>query len=180
MPIDTPSAPSAEGNVLTRKLGPLPTWGWAVVVAGAVLVARALGGGHRAATGGESLPGAPIDAGGDIGLGGGTPGPQGVPGAPGAPGPNQVPSDYTSTLNALLDWFQRLNATAQLIARLRDQIARTNDPARKKTLQAALDKATGKTVISSGKFTYSGATYYQQPYITKIINQLQAKLGAKT
>lgn len=166
MAIDTEGA----GNVLTRKLGPLPTWAWAVVVAGAVLVARALGP-RKAPTGGESVIGAPpIEIGSE-----GEPGPAGPAGPAG--GTSAVPGgNYTALLNQLLDWFQQLNRTSQLIARLRDQIANTSDPAKKTRLKAALAKATS----AEGKFTYSGSTYYSQSFLQTKINELQAKLGGLT
>lgn len=160
-----PETGQEGGNALTRKIGPLPVWGWAVVVAGAVLVARALGG-SKAPTGGESYP--PV----------GDPGFEVVPGVPGPQGPaGTLPTGYATTLNAIMDWFQRLDATTRLIARLRTQIANTNDKDRKRKLQNTLDKATGETKIEGGKFTYGGTTYYQTTWITKQINELQEKLA---
>jgi hypothetical protein len=35
---DTAPAPSGKGNVLTRKIGPLPTWGWVSIIGGAIVV----------------------------------------------------------------------------------------------------------------------------------------------
>jgi hypothetical protein len=166
------------GGALTRKIGPLPAWGWGVVVAGAVLVARKLGG--KGATGGQSVPGTvPV---GDVGDGGAGTGDTVVPGSAGPPGPQgapgTLPTGYSSTLNQLLDWFQQLDRTTRLISQLRTSIANTHDTTKKKKLQAALDKATGKTVVSGGKFSYGGHNYYQQSWLNNIINELQKKLGA--
>lgn len=181
LPAGPSRAPTGGGggeSPLTRKIGPLPAWGWAVVVAGAVLVARALGG-SKGATGGQSVPGTlpvggDLPEGGDIGLGGGTPGPQGPPGQAGPPG--TLPTSYSSLLNQITDWFQQLSRTTQLINNLKDQIARTHDAAKKKKLQAALNKATGKTAVAGGKFTYNNTTYYQQSWLNNTINALQGQL----
>jgi hypothetical protein len=35
---DTAAAPSGKGNVFTRKIGPLPMWGWVSIVGGAIIV----------------------------------------------------------------------------------------------------------------------------------------------
>jgi hypothetical protein len=181
-PTELPEGPPRAGaggeSPLTRKIGPLPAWGWAVVVAGAVLVARALGG--KRATGGESVPGTiPV---GDVGDGGsgtgetvvpGSPGPQGPPGAPGT-----LPTGYSAILNQITDWFQQLAKTNQLIANLKSQLANTDSPTKRKAIQAKLDKATGKTPVAGGKFTSGTTTYYQQSFITTTINELQSKLKA--
>jgi hypothetical protein len=37
--------PNKVGGALTRKIGPLPAWGWGVAVGGAVIAAKLLGGG---------------------------------------------------------------------------------------------------------------------------------------
>ena len=47
MPVDAKEA-------LTRKLGPLPAWGWGVAIGGAVLVARLFRGGGKATTTGNA------------------------------------------------------------------------------------------------------------------------------
>lgn len=166
-PIET-SAGGEDGNVLTRKLGPLPTWGWALVVVGAILVARALRGGS---TGGQSVPGTiPV---GDVTDGPGT-GITALPGPAGPTGPaGTFPAGYSNALNSITEWFQRLDATTRLIARLSDAVRRADNPREKKKLQAALDKATGKDALADGKFTYGGKTYYQVTFINKQINELQ-------
>jgi hypothetical protein len=83
------------GEAVTRKLGPLPTWGWAIVIGGGVLLYRALrsGGSSSSSSGGVSYipvgnPGATGGYGdpGDSTYGQGQPGTAGEAGAAGAQG----------------------------------------------------------------------------------------------
>lgn len=172
-------SPGASG-VISRKFGPLPLWGWAVVVAGAVLVSRKLGGGGATApTGGQSFPGPAIVP------SEGEPGAKGDPGATGATGPkgdSTVPkAGYTSLLQQITDWFQQLERSTRLEFQLRDNLRKSGTTATQRAAwTAALNKVTGKTTVAGGKFTYSGSTYYQETFINKTINDLQAKLKALT
>ena len=52
-------APSGGGNVLTRKLGPLPTWGWVGIFAGGVIIWAAVKGRKKGGTTTDTSP-API------------------------------------------------------------------------------------------------------------------------
>jgi hypothetical protein len=107
---------------------------------------------------------------------------QGAPGAAGAAAPpNTVPSgNYTSLLSQISDWFQQLERTTRLEFQLRDQLSRTTNTTTRATLTAAINKATGKTTVTGGKFSYGGTTYYQESFINTTINNLQAKLKGLT
>lgn len=82
----------AVTEAVTTRLGPLPVWGWAIVVGGGVLVLRFLGG----SKGGTTSPGSvTIPGTGEPGPAGeaGTPGEAGAPGAPGELGPIGLPGE---------------------------------------------------------------------------------------
>lgn len=88
----------AVTEAVTRKLGPLPVWGWAAVIGGGFLVVRFLGGGSGTAGGitGGTGPTGPAGEPGEPGAPGeqgleGIPGLPGEPGIPGEPGPEGIP-----------------------------------------------------------------------------------------
>jgi nucleoid-associated protein YgaU len=89
-------------GALTRKLGPLPVWGWAIAIGGSVIALRLIRGKGAfpasSSTVGQTIGGA---VGGQIGTQGepgapgapGAAGDPGAPGAPGAPGDKGAPGD---------------------------------------------------------------------------------------
>ncbi len=100
------SAPHA-GDALTRKLGPLPVWAWALVVVGAYLLYKHYQGTSAGAAAAASpaatsnpLPAGDMSGGGQGSGGAGTTPPNAVPGGanPGGPSaPTSGPSAPTST-----------------------------------------------------------------------------------
>lgn len=68
MPTDTPRA--GGGNILTRKVGPLPGWGWALVGVGGIFLLRKYAGGLGGASSTSTTAAAPVDTAGASGSSG--------------------------------------------------------------------------------------------------------------
>lgn len=205
-------------EVVTRKLGPLPVWGWAVVIGGGVLVwraARGSGGGGGTTViptpgpgGGEGVEGPPgpqgeVGEAGPIGLPGEL-GPQGLPGEAGPEGPvgptgptgptgpagapGTFPTGYSTILNRLFDAIQREAQTRYVMARIQDELDRTNlsstsraalqrDYDALKSSDSAYAKSTAGAYTLRGPYN-KGGVYYNQVHLTNLINSLQTQLAA--
>jgi hypothetical protein len=134
MPVDI-------GAATTRKLGPLPVWGWAIVIGGGVLLLRLFRGGSSDG-GGQDVTYVPVGNPGTGSFGGGTdgigtPGEPGAPGAPGEPGASAditglLPFNVFETYNTLLVKLTGLLAQRDSISnRIQEaQVAIARDTAR--------------------------------------------------
>lgn len=76
-------------EALTRKLGPLPAWGWGVAIGGAILVAKLLRGGSSASTPNAGYTPTTSGGGGMVGTGG-----------------DATPTDVFSGSNSLVEQLQ--------------------------------------------------------------------------
>lgn len=97
-------APKAVGNALTHKLGPLPVWGWALLIVGAggvIYLVFLRGGGSSAPT--------PSGV-----LGGGTPPTGGLGGGAGGGGGGGTPSPPTPPTTPLTNWQWLTNISSQV------------------------------------------------------------------
>lgn len=103
MPVDV-------GGALTRKIGPLPAWGWGVAVGGAALAVKLMRGG------------------GGGGGGGGASDPTVIQVPTGGP---SIPTDYIGQLGTLADWIRqevnRLNTRTETIGEQVEDIGETVD-----------------------------------------------------
>lgn len=195
----------AIAETIQRPVGPLPLWGWAIVIGGSILVIRAL----RGSSGGVTDPGAGGASGGEqgepgiqgeqgpegpMGLTGpeGASGPQGEAGAQGEQGPagpagaaGVFPPGYTKLVNDILNWFQQYERSQAYKQFLRDKIDSGNlSGADLRKAKADLDKlnapATGSGSVVKFTATYKsrvGENFYGLSYVNTTINALQAQLA---
>lgn len=170
----------------TRKIGPLPAWGWGVAI-GVGFVAlrfvRGSGGGTTTtviqptdpAAGGQGEPGEPGEPGG--------PGETGATGPAGPAGPaGQISAQFTAALNQIFDYQQELYKSIRFQSWLRDQLAKGNLTAAQRsryTQDLQRLEATGVTTAGS-KFTAvsvpGNLTFYNLDWLSKTIDALQKTL----
>jgi len=172
------------GAATTRKLGPLPVWGWAIVVGGGVLLLRLFRGGSS--DGGQDVTYVPVGNPGAGGFGGGTdgigtPGEPGEPGAPGADAPtvditDLLPRNVFETYNTLLVKLSSLLSQRDAISnRIQEaQVAIARDTARYK------DGFTTKATFDANIATWTSrltAAQTEQAAVDKQIKDTQGLLN---
>lgn len=109
---------------LTRKLGPLPVWGWGGVVIGGIVVYKIAGGGSGASSGGAPLPGFTGGGGGANGGGGGGGFTGGSDGASGGV-IDDNPADPTPISEP---WYAVIPGVGTIIDRAADAVTIIRDP----------------------------------------------------
>lgn len=194
----------AVTEAVTRKLGPLPVWGWAAVIGGGFLAFRFLSGGSTGGgtvtVPGAGLPGEP-GAPGEPGLPGepGTPGeqgPEGQQGFPGEPGLPGVPGEvgpigptgptgpagpagrpdiaYTNLLAQLFDWYAQYDRTRNYIQSLQISGGTVTDAEEARI--KSLDVNPGTAGYKEKYVTSSGTTYYNLRFSQNKIATLLTQL----
>lgn len=168
-------------ETVQRKAGPLPLWGWAVAIAGGIVVLRLVRGGGGGTTtviqptpgdgggdGADGLPGEP----GEPGPQGeqGEPGEQGAPGATGPAGPAGT-FPYTSQLLQLIDALQGIDRTNSLKQTIMNIPEAQRTTAQKNALAAINTRTTNQPIVL-GSVTVLGL-----PYLTKLVDDLQKAIG---
>lgn len=187
----------------TRKIGPLPVYGWALVVGGGFLLLRVLGGGGggggiEGPPGESGLPGEPGAAGerGEQGLEGlpgepGLPGERGATGATGATGARGAtgPSGtaalpgYTTLVNRLTDLSQKLVAATLHAAYLETLWSTLPDSHPQKAaigtaLRNLRTRTTSATITGMSRTGRTSESFQGIPYLQAQIDTVQQQLTA--